>query len=57
MLDAQKFPKHPLLVGHDRGEIVSFCKEVAHDVEVISGYLDDDFTVFLYKEKHPKNKS
>ena len=57
MLDAQKFPKHPLLVGHDRGEIVSFCKEVAHDVEVISGYLDDDFTVFLHKQRHPKNKS
>lgn len=51
MLDAGRFPNHPLLVGHHPAEIVAFCQELSPSVELISGYLEDDFTVFAYKHE------
>lgn len=54
MLDANQFPEHPLLVGHDPTEIVSFCQALSPNVKMITGYLKDDFTVFVYKRsEHP----
>ena len=50
MLDANVFPEHPLLVGHDPDRIEAFCKELSPNVRVIKGYLEDDFTVFMYRE-------
>ena len=49
MLDAACFPEHDLLIGHDLERVVAFCQQLSHRVEVISGYLVDDFTVFMYK--------
>jgi trans-aconitate methyltransferase len=49
MLDAANFPSHPLLVGHDVGEVVEFCERLAPDVRLVRGYLEDDFTVLMYK--------
>ncbi len=49
MLDIATFPDHPLLVGHDAEEIVGFCKMLSPKVELINNYLDDDFTIFMYR--------
>lgn len=49
MLDAAKFPEHPLLVGHDMDKVVAFCRRLSPGVELIQGYLEDDFTVVLRK--------
>ncbi len=49
MLDAACFPEDDLLIGHKFEKVVQFCNELSHRFEVISGYLVDDFTVFMYK--------
>jgi trans-aconitate methyltransferase len=49
MLDATKFPRHALLVGHDRYQVVSHCRALSPKIQVIDRYLEDDFTVFLYQ--------
>ena len=48
MLDAQHFPQHKLLRGHDRAAVLAYCRTLAHRVEIINGYADDDFTLCLY---------
>lgn len=50
MLDADRFPDHPLLTGHNLDGIVRKCQDLCPNVQVIQGYLDDDFTVFLRRE-------
>lgn len=50
MLDAERFAPHDFLMGHDREGILAFCRSLAPRVELISGYLDDDFTVFVYRD-------
>ena len=50
MLDADRFPEHPLLTGHNVDETVRQCQELCPNVQVIQGYLDDDFTVFLRRD-------
>ncbi|MFC1749753.1 class I SAM-dependent methyltransferase [Pseudomonadota bacterium] len=50
MLDIASFPDHPLLIGHDRGEVLSFCQALSPRVELIEDYLDDDFTIFMYRD-------
>ncbi len=56
MLDADRFPECPLLVGHDCDKIVAFCNSLSPCVKVVRGYLEDDFTVFIYKEQRPLGK-
>lgn len=51
MLDKSKFPDHPLLAGHDKKAVVSFCRTLSAETKVVEDYLEDDFTVFVYKEK------
>jgi len=50
MLDIATFPDHPLLVGHDAEKVVAFCKILSSKVELIRGYLEDDFTVVMHRE-------
>ena len=50
-LDAARFPEHPLLVGRDYEELLAFCRELSPDVSVVRGYLDDDFTVCMYRDR------
>jgi len=45
LLDATAFPEHSLLVGRDREEVLAFCRSLSPLVDVIDGYLADDFTV------------
>jgi trans-aconitate methyltransferase len=49
MLDAARFPQHTLLVGHDANKVVEFCRRLTPHVRLVRGYLEDDFTVLLYK--------
>jgi trans-aconitate methyltransferase len=49
MLDASRFPEHELLVGHDSEKVGTFCKTLSPCVEVVRGYLEDDFTVVMYR--------
>lgn len=51
MLDAVYFPEHPLLLGHDRDQITVFGQTLSPTVEVLIGYLDNDFTVFMHKAR------
>ncbi|MFA8434696.1 MAG: trans-aconitate 2-methyltransferase [Marinifilaceae bacterium] len=50
MLDVAKFPDHPLLRGHDKEAVLTFCRTICGKVECREGYLEDDFTVFMYKD-------
>jgi len=51
VLDVNVFPTHPLLVGHDLDDVTAWCRAMTPHVMVVRGYLEDDVTVFLYKEK------
>jgi trans-aconitate methyltransferase len=51
MLDRSLFPQHDLLVGHDRVEILAYCRTLSPRVECLHGYLEDDFTVFMYRNE------
>lgn len=53
MLDGARFPDHPLLTGHDREKVVTYCRSICKRVDVADGYLEDDFTVYLRKRTHP----
>lgn len=61
VLDATAFPGHPLLTGRDRGEVLTFCRTLSPHVEVIDGYLEDDFTVCVRRlpgrVRHPQETS
>jgi len=45
------FAEHPLLVGRDCDEVLAFCKTLAGDVKAVRGYLADDLTVVIRKER------
>jgi trans-aconitate methyltransferase len=47
LLDAATFPQHPLLVGRDMTQAVALARALAPAVEVVCGYLDDDFTLVM----------
>lgn len=49
MLRVDRFPDHPLLIGHDLDDTIAYCQTLSGDVRVIDEYLDDDFTVFVYR--------
>lgn len=49
MLDVARFSQHDLLVGHDLARIEAHCQSMTPHVRIIRGYLDDDFTIFMYK--------
>lgn len=49
MLDAAVFPEHPLLVGHEAERVMEFCSGLSPRVELVRGYLEDDFTVLMYR--------
>jgi trans-aconitate methyltransferase len=49
MLDAATFSSHPLLAGHDAAAIMDFCAQLSPDARLVRGYLEDDFTVMMYR--------
>lgn len=51
MLDKNRFPPHDLLVGHDREAVLAFCRELSPRVGCFDDYLEDDFTVLMYRNE------
>lgn len=49
MLDARTFAAHDLLVGHDRDAVLEFCQGLSPKVRLVTDYLADDFTIFMYR--------
>lgn len=49
MLDANIFPSHELLTGHDPEKVLAYCKTLSPESRIVRGYLEDDFTVLMYK--------
>lgn len=49
MLDAAKFPHHELLTGHDAEKVLAWCQTLSPEARLVKGYLEDDFTVLMYK--------
>ena len=49
MLDDHLFPEHNLLKAHNRAYVTAFCTKLTKNIEIIDGYLKDDFTVFIRK--------
>jgi trans-aconitate methyltransferase len=47
LLDAATFPEHPLLVGREVDEVMALARALAPEVELVRGYLEDDFTVVM----------
>jgi SAM-dependent methyltransferase len=47
VLDARRFPDHPLLVGRDCSEVLDLCRRLSPHVAVQQGYVDDDMTFFV----------
>lgn len=47
LFNADTFPDHPILVGHNIEGIKSFCQTLCQQVRVITGYFDDDYTFIL----------
>jgi len=45
VLDAKRFPAHPLLLGRDCEQVAAYCRTLSPMVEVVKGYLPDDMTV------------
>ena len=49
VLDADMFPDHPLLIGHDVEAVVAVCRELSQQTRVVRGYADDDATICVYR--------
>lgn len=51
VLDARRFPQHPLLVGCDCAEVLDLCRRLSPQVAVSQGSLDDDMTICVAAEQ------
>ncbi len=49
MLD-NGFGDHSLLKGYNKDDIIRYCKMLCNRVECIDNYLDNDFTIIMYKD-------
>jgi trans-aconitate methyltransferase len=50
VLDAARFPDHPLLRGHDVAALERFARTLSPRVDVVRGYLPDDVTFRLGRD-------
>ncbi|MBX4197834.1 class I SAM-dependent methyltransferase [Candidatus Parcubacteria bacterium] len=49
MLDAKRHVDNSVFATYRPQEIKKFCKTFCSNIKIIEDYLDDDFTVYLYK--------
>jgi SAM-dependent methyltransferase len=47
MLDASVFQENDILAGRDVEDVMSFCRCLDPNAELVRGYLPDDFTVLM----------
>ena len=50
LLDARSLKAHDLR-SFESDEIVSYCSKLSPHIKVIDGYLDNDFTVYIYRSR------
>lgn len=48
LLDADYFQSETILCGYDKNEVEQFCRNLTSDIDIVTGYLSDDFTVLMY---------
>lgn len=51
MLDNKTFTSGPLIIAHDKEDIYQKCQNLCPNTTLITGYLDNDFTIKMSKEK------
>ncbi len=51
MLDHIAYDSDRFYRTYERSEVMEFCKTFARDFTIIVGYLEGDFTIFLFKQK------
>jgi SAM-dependent methyltransferase len=49
MLDAKNHPNDELYAAYYPEQVEAYCRTFCSNVKVITDYLDNDFTIFLYK--------
>jgi SAM-dependent methyltransferase len=49
LLDSETFRSGDLLKSYNRYEVLSFCLRLGNRVELVTGYLEDDFTIWMDK--------
>jgi trans-aconitate methyltransferase len=49
MLNRATFPHHEFLTGHDATTILDYCNTLSSDVRLVKDYLEDDFTVLMFR--------
>ncbi len=57
LFNAETFPEHHILVGHNIKAVQDFCDELCPRVRVITGYFDDDYTFVLEHSSGMVNKN
>ena len=50
MLDQKVYRANDLYLTYDPMKILEFCRTFAKDTKIITGYVEGDFTVYLYKK-------
>lgn len=51
MLNREAHPTNETYLSYDINEVTQFCKTLTNNVVVISDYLPQDFTVYMYKQE------
>lgn len=49
LLDAHQFAEDQVLCGYEPGQVLDFCRQLDPHAKLHTGYLTDDFTVFMRK--------
>lgn len=49
MLDEEKFVSDNWLRSYNKNEVLEYCQGLSKHSKLVTGYLPDDFTIFMYK--------
>ena len=49
MLDVEHCEKWVEIVGYNRHEMLEKCKKITKNIKLVDGYLNNDFTIYMYK--------
>lgn len=50
MLNKATYPTDETYISYDIDEVTKYCKTIADNVVIISDYLPQDFTIYMYKK-------
>jgi trans-aconitate methyltransferase len=49
LLNEETFPSTTIIKSYNKYEVLSYCLRLANCAELKIGYLEDDFTIYMYK--------